>query len=124
VLSVSWENSLFTVVTFARQRFLTADAVRPLLRQAITEVRGERPFEVVAWVLLPDHLHAVWTLPRGDDAYSLRWAQIKEKSTKSYLAAGGVEGVRTRSRPRHRERAVWQRRFWEHTVADENDLAA
>jgi len=114
----------FTVVTFARRRFLTADAFRPLLREAITEVRRERPFEIVSWVLLPEHLHTVWTLPQGDEAYSIRWTQIKERFTKAYLAAGGVEGVRTRSRRRHRERAVWARRFWEHTVADEEDLAA
>jgi putative transposase len=114
----------FTVVTFARRPFLTSDMARPLLRQAIDDVREQRPFTVVAWVLLPDHLHAVWTLPPGDADYSRRWQAIKENFTKPYLATGGCEGVRSRSRRRRRERAVWQRRFWEHTVEDEDDLVA
>jgi len=53
---------------------------------------------IVAWVLLPDHLHTVWTLPQEDDRYSRRWQKIKEEFAKTYLAAGGHEGVRNRSR--------------------------
>jgi len=113
----------FTVVTHQRRAFLTEETSRNLLRQAIEKEREKRPFKIVAWALLPDHLHAVWTLPPGDDNYSLRWQKIKEEFTISYLAAGGQEGVRSRSRRRHRERAVWQRRFWEHTCEDEEDLA-
>ena len=75
-----------------------------------------------ASVLLPDHLHCVWTLPRGDDDYSTRWRQIKEEFTREFLKAGGTEGPPTRTRRKHRERSVWQRRFWEHTVWDEDDL--
>ncbi len=112
----------FTVVTFERQPLLADDLPRTLLREAIDKERGKRPFEIVAWVLLPDHLHAVWTLPPGDDDYSLRWQKIKEEFTKNYLSAGGREGVRSRSRRARQERAVWQRRFWEHTVEDEDDL--
>jgi putative transposase len=121
---VAGGSYFFTVVTFGRRRFLTSDLARPLLRKGIDEVREELPFEVVAWVLLPDHLHAVWALPPGDSKYSERWQAIKEKFTKSFLAAGGREGVRNRSRRRRRERAVWQRRFWEHTIQDEEDLAS
>ena len=112
----------FTVVTHGRRPFLTDDQSRTLLRDAIEKERRKRPFEVVAWVLLPDHLHCVWTLPHGDTNYPLRWGRIKDSFTKPYLAAGGTEGVRNRSRRRHRERAVWQRRYWEHTVEDEDDL--
>ena len=112
----------FTLVTFQRQPFLTEEVSRALLRQAIEKEVAKRPFEIVAWVLLPDHLHAVWTLPPTDADYSLRWQKIKEEFTKSHLAAGGREGVRNRSRRTKRERAVWQRRFWEHTVEDEDDL--
>ena len=61
-------------------------------------------------------------MPDGDSDYSLRWGLIKEAFTRSYLAAGGREGERTASRTRHRERAVWQKRFWEYTVRDEDDL--
>jgi len=63
----------FTVVTYQRQRFLVKPQPRKLLREAIEAVRQNHPFEIVAWVLLPDHLHAVWSLPRGDADYSVRW---------------------------------------------------
>ena len=73
-------------------------------------------------VVLPDHLHAVWTLPPGDADYSARWKQIKEAFTEAYLAAGGAEAVRSPSRTLHGERAVWQKRFWEHVCEDEDDV--
>ncbi len=92
------------------------------MRAAIEEERTKRPFEVIAWVLLPDHMHAIWTLPRGDDDYALRWKRIKETFSKGYLAAGGTESVRNASRIVRKERAIWQRRFWEHTIRDENDF--
>ncbi len=120
---VSGGTYFFTLVTFGRRKILTSELARPLLRAAIDEVREVMPLDIVAWVLLPDHLHTVWTLPTGDCAYSQRWQAIKGSFTKSYLAAGGSEGVRNRSRRRRRERAVWQRRFWEHTVEDEQDLS-
>lgn len=112
----------FTLVTYERSKQLTSDLARVLLRRAIDEVRSELPFQIVSWVLLPDHLHTVWTLPPGDSNYSERWKRIKGAFSKSYLAEGGTEGVRNRSRRRRREAAVWQRRFWEHTVEDERDL--
>ena len=98
-------------------------AARPWsAEEAFALVRKKRPFEVFAIVLLPDHLHTVWVLPEGDADYSLRLAQLKEEFTSSFLARGGGEGTPTRSRLRHRERGVWQRRFWEHTCRDEDDL--
>jgi putative transposase len=112
----------FTVVTHARRRFLTEQLSRDCLRSAMKAEFAIRPVEVVAIVLLPDHLHTVWTLPAGDDNYSLRWKQIKEQFTLAFLAGGGREGPMTRSRIKKRERAVWQRRFWEHLVRDEDDL--
>ncbi|MBN2583420.1 MAG: transposase, partial [Planctomycetes bacterium] len=63
----------FTVVTFNRRPLLTEPAARRLLGRAIRTTRRERPFEVVAMVLLPDHLHTIWTLPPGDGDYSTRW---------------------------------------------------
>jgi putative transposase len=86
-------------------------------------VRKKRPFEVVAIVLMPDHLHMIWTLPPGDSNYSLRWSKIKTSFSLSYLASGGTEGMRNASRIRSGERAIWQRRFWEHTIRDEDDLS-
>jgi putative transposase len=112
----------FTVATHQRQAIFASDTGRNILREALVLEQKKRPFEIFAMVLLPDHLHAIWTLPPKDANYSLRWAKIKEEFTRNYLAVGGQEGSITNSRLRHRERAVWQRRFWEHTCRDEDDL--
>ena len=112
----------FTLVTYRRRHFLTDDIPRRCLREAIHTVRENYPFEIVAVVLLPDHLHAVWSLPPGDDRFPMRWRRIKEEFTKAYLAAGGVEGPVSESRKERGERGIWQRRYWEHVVRDEDDL--
>jgi putative transposase len=112
----------FTVVTYRRRRFLTTELARTKLRSAMDAVRKEHDFTVVAMVLLPDHLHAVWQLPPMVTNYSLRWSRIKEEFTKSYLGAGGRELLQSKSRRRQRYRGVWHKRFWEHTVRDETDL--
>jgi putative transposase len=64
----------------------------------------------------------VWTLPYNDPDYSTRWRRIKEEFTKSYLADGGVELLVSDSRRKKHERGIWQRRYWEHAVRDEDDL--
>lgn len=112
----------FTVVTHERRPILVDDPARVALRQAFREVRSRRPFSVDAIVLLPDHLHTVWTLPTGDDDFSTRWRQIKTLFTKRWLAAGGLEGSRSVSRQFKGERGVWQRRGYEHACRDESDL--
>jgi len=112
----------FTVVSYRRRRLFDSPMARACLRNALRDVRRRWPFEIEAIVLLPDHLHSVWRLPTGDDNYSLRWQKVKEAFTRSYLASGGSEGPASASRRAHHERAVWQRRFWEHTCRDEDDL--
>ena len=112
----------FTVVTHCRRPILTTDLGRSALRRAIREVRRDRPFEVMAVVLLPDHLHTIWTLPRGDADYSTRWRRIKSLFTKEWHAGGGTSIGLTRNRSIRGERGVWQRRFYEHTCRDETDL--
>ena len=112
----------FTVVTYRRRRLLTTDLARGCLRAAIEMARDRRPFEMPAIVLLPDHLHALWSLPPGDADYSTRWRRIKERFTADYLAQGGSEGPSSASRRNRGERGVWQRRFWEHAIKDENDF--
>lgn len=92
------------------------------MRTAFEEVRNRHAFDVVAIVLLPDHLHTVWQLPAGDNKYSLRWRQIKTRFTQEYLAAGGRPGFVSPSKARKCERGIWQRRFYEHTCRDEDDL--
>ena len=112
----------FTVVTHERRPLFLSSIARRCFREAIKEEQERRPFDLFAIVLLPEHLHCVWTLPPGDDQYSLRWKRIKETFTQKYLQAGGTEGRVSWSRKRHQERGIWQRRFWEHTIDDEDDL--
>ena len=113
----------FTAVTHRRRRFLTDPIARVCLRNAFQEVRAKHPFRIVAVVLLPDHLHTVWTLPPDDTDYSVRWGRIKEAFTRGYLRAGGTEADRDSNRAGKRERGVWQHRFWEHVVRGEDDLS-
>lgn len=112
----------FTVVTQDRREILTTDLGRRSLRDAIQGVRSERPFAITAMVMLPDHLHTVWELPRGDSDYSTRWRLVKSRFTSLWVGAGGGEAVDSPSRRRNAERAVWQRRFYEHTCRDDVDL--
>ena len=112
----------FTHVTHQRQRILTTPNARSLLRTAMEETRSKWPFEIIALVLLPDHLHTVWQLPPRDVDYSKRWHLIKARFTKSWRRAGGTEGQRNRSRQRRGERGVWQRRYYEHACRDEADV--
>ena len=112
----------FTVVTYQRRPLLAEPMARACLRNAFRVVRERHPFDIPALVLLPDHLHTIWTLPRGDADYSLRWRRIKEEFTESYLEQGGEEGFLSDSRRARKERGVWQRRFWEHAIRDEDDF--
>ena len=111
-----------TVVTYARRPILTTDHGRLFLRQAIESVRQQHPFSLVATVLIPDHWHLVMQLPPGEGRYSLRMKQIKAAFSDSWLAAGLPEANVTESQSRRGERGIWQPRFWEHTVRDEDDL--
>ncbi|MBI3771672.1 MAG: transposase [Gammaproteobacteria bacterium] len=87
------------------------------LREIIRVVMRERPMNIDAMVVMPDHLHAVWTLPPGDEDYAGRWRMIKSRYTRT-LARAGVEMMRNEKG----EYDLWQRRYWEHTVRDEKDL--
>lgn len=112
----------FTVVTQDRRRFLCNDRAREFLRIAIRSVQRESPFELPAIVLLPDHLHCIWELPDGDGDFSTRWSRIKRLFTKQWLEIDGLRGEVSLSKKKHREAGVWQRRFWEHMIRDQQDL--
>ena len=112
----------FTVVTFNRLPILTGATARALLHAAWVEIRERFPFRTDAVVLLPNHIHCIWTLPEGDSNFSARWNGIKRLFTQGYLAQVGPGETRNESHLKRREAAVWQRRFWEHTLRDENDL--
>jgi putative transposase len=120
--SQSGQVFFFTVVTYERREILTTDLGRTALRTAIQAVRADHPFQITAIVVLPDHLHTVWELPAGDSDYSSRWRLLKSSFTRAWTKQGGEEGFTGRSRERKGERAVWQRRFYEHTCRDAADL--
>ena len=87
------------------------------LRAAVRTVRARMPFHIDAWVVLPDHLHCIWTLPPGDSDFPGRWREIKGAFAKT------VPQPRT-GRLRPRESGIWQRRYWEHTIRDARDYQA
>jgi putative transposase len=90
-----------------------------LLREAFRSVRRAQPFAIDAIVVLPDHLHCIWTLPEGDANYSNRWRLIKARFARGLTKTGSP--VRQNSKS---EYDVWQRRFWEHTIRNERDFQA
>jgi len=107
----------FTVNLAERSGTLLVDHIEHL-RDTVRKVKQAHPFDILAWVVLPDHLHAIWTLPDNDADCALRWMLIK-----AGFSRGIVPGERIRaSRQRKGERGVWQRRFWEHLIANEADL--
>jgi len=112
----------FTVVTHQRQAFLTDKIARDRLRSVWQHVSVCHPFKTTALCLMPDHLHCIWKLPDGDWDYSKRWSLIKRGFTRQWLMDGGNEKGQTLSRTKERRRGVWQRRFWEHCIRDEDDL--
>ncbi|WP_241809628.1 REP-associated tyrosine transposase [Pseudomonas oryzihabitans] len=107
----------FTLNLNDRSATLLVDHVGSL-RQAVREVKVRHPFDILAMVVLPDHLHALWHLPDDDGDYPLRWSLIKAGFSRQLPP---LETVNL-SRRLKRERGVWQRRYWEHRIRDEQDL--
>jgi putative transposase len=108
----------FTVALAQQGGRVLVDQVE-VLRDAVRATRGERPFGIDAWVVLPDHLHCIWRLPDGDCDYSVRWRLIKARFSRAMLMGPLRDSQRARQ-----ERGIWQRRFWEHHVRDNEDHAA
>ena len=89
------------------------------LRSAYRQMAKKHLVQLDAMVIMPDHLHAIWTLPEGDDNYSIRWQLFKALFSKTIPK--DLQPERSESRINKRELAVWQRRFWEHRIRDELD---
>jgi putative transposase len=106
----------FTVTLADRSSDLLVRHV-DLLRAAYGFIQQHHPFETVSICILPDHLHAVWTLPEGDTDYSTRWSLIKSRFSRGIPAA-----ARSASKVAKRDKGIWQRRYWEHMIRDEGDL--
>lgn len=107
----------FTVNLADRSSGLLVGHINPL-RDAMRRVKQRHPFRIDAMVVLPDHLHAIWTLPAGDADFSTRWALIKAGFSRQLPPSES----RRPSRSHKQERGIWQRRFWEHLIKDEEDF--
>jgi putative transposase len=108
----------FTVNLAERKRKLLTEYI-DALRGAFREIKQAHPFRIEAIVVLPDHLHTLWTLPEDDDDFSLRWRQIKSAFSRQIEKDENV----SKSRVGKQERGIWQRRFWEHAIRNELDYA-
>lgn len=106
----------FTVNLLNRQSTLLTDHIDDL-RTAFRKVKLRHPFEIDAIVILLEHLHCIWTLPESDDDFSLRWREIKSAFSRKLAPTE----YKNKSRLARKERGIWQRRFWEHTLRDESD---
>ena len=101
----------FTVVAYQRRPILCDSLIRTALRNAIRAVRVTRPFSIDGWVLLPDHMHCIWTLPPDDTAFSQRWSQIKHRV--SYACGDRYRMRGSDAQAQRGEATIWQRRFLE-----------
>ena len=107
----------FTVTLADRNSKILVDRI-DLLRGAFRVTRRERPFVIDAIVILLDHLHAIFSLPPGDSDFPGRWRRIK-----GHFSSALIESSTELKRRPNGDLALWQRRFWEHTIRDENDFA-
>jgi len=111
-------GSFFFTVNLANRHSRLLTEKIDLLRKAFRYTRARPAFMLDAIVVLPEHLHAIWTLPPGDTDYAMRWRLIK-----AFFSRGIEAGERiSASHERKGERGLWQRRYWEHTIRDESDF--
>jgi putative transposase len=110
----------FTVVLQDRSARYLVDHVAEL-RACFAELKARHPLRIDAMVVLPDHLHAIWTLPGDDQDFSTRWMLVKQAFTRRLNAAGVLDPSAAQPRARGR-RALWQNRFWEHQITDDDDF--
>ena len=102
----------FTLVADGRRPLLAADERVEAFRYALRYVQARRPFTVVAGVILPDHLHVLWTLPAGDADFSTRWQMVKTAFSRRVDPPTRADG----------SKALWQLRFYEHCIRDDEDF--
>ena len=113
-----YSASIFFTVALADRTSNALTQNVEILRDAVRKTRAERPFSIDAFVVLPDHLHAVWTLSEGDTDYSTRWSVIKARVSREMPFC-----PRRQSHMARREHGFWQRRFWEHHIRTEAEKA-
>ena len=102
----------FTLVTHDRQPFLSKESTLRRLKTSFRYAMNKHPFLINGMVILPDHIHCIWQLPENDNNYSIRWNLIKR-----FFSTGISCSTNQR-----REKNIWQRRFWEHLIRNEEEL--
>jgi putative transposase len=112
-------GSYFFTVNLAERRLRLLTQHIDLLRHSFRYARARHPFTIEAIVVLPDHLHAIWTLPEEDADFSTRWRLIKSAFSRGLSPDERL----SESRAAKAERGIWQRRYWEHTLRDDRDFA-
>jgi len=110
----------FTVVTYGRYPIFKEEPSINLLLKCFETTMVAHPFTIDAVVVLPDHLHTIWTLPEGDSDFSTRWKMVKGAFSRRY--SGDRTGDISESMYQKHEKGIWQRRFWEHVIRDEADF--
>ncbi|MDP3335077.1 MAG: transposase [Methylococcaceae bacterium] len=111
-LYIAGGTYFFTLVTYRRQPIFADYGQVEQLRQSFREVKAKRSFDILAAVVLPDHLHCLWRLPEGDTDFSTRWQMVKTGLPRRIPAIIKKNGAK----------AVWQPRFYEHCIRDESDF--
>ena len=106
----------FTVNLAERKNTLLVDEIDKL-RLAFAKVKQKHPYKMDAVVILPDHLHALWSLPENDHDYATRWSLIKANFSRQIPREERI----SQSRQCKGERGIWQRRYWEHVIRNERD---
>jgi putative transposase len=121
--TVPGASYFFTLITYQRKRLFADSGNVERWHNAVAKVQRTRPFVVEAEVVMPEHMHMIWTLPENDADYATRIRLIKTAFTKDLPPQ--VCGLTTNaSRASKRERDVWQRRYWEHVIRDDRDFSA
>lgn len=112
----------FTLVSYNRRNILCEDDFLQAFKKSIKQVQQQYPFEIIAWVQLPDHLHCIWKMPVNESNYSMRWSQIKRLATQACPQYHLTKDELSYSKIKRNERGIWQRRFFEHQIRDEVDF--
>jgi putative transposase len=112
----------FTLVTYQRQRLFSLPHIRLMFLDAVDYVKKYHPFQLIAYCILPDHVHLICQIPEDDDNYSIRISLIKRRFSKQYISHYGSQPQKNVSYEKRQETGIWQRRFWEHSIRDDEDL--
>jgi len=118
---ISGGTFFFTLVTYQRKKLFEKPKNIHYLRQSFQKIKMSHPFKMNAFVILPDHLHCIWTLPNKDNDFSTRWRLIKSDFTRHCLEH--YKDIPSVSRKHKNEQCIWQRRFWEHAIRNTTDFA-